>query len=108
MPKANHQTDRSEVAELENITNLGPSLSNDLRSIGIATPQKLIHRDPWKLYHKLVKQTGVFHDPCVLDVFMAAVDYMNGNPPQVWWAYTKQRKLEYTQKIDKLRTQYTR
>ncbi|MCL4152334.1 UNVERIFIED_CONTAM: hypothetical protein GTU68_040309 [Idotea baltica] len=39
------------------------------------------------------------HDPCVLDVLIAAVDYMNGNPPQKWWAYTAERKKKYNDKL---------
>ena len=47
------------------------------------------------LYQKLNAATGARNDPCVLDTFMAAVDFMNGAAPAPWWAYTAQRKVLY-------------
>ena len=35
---------------------------------------------------------GRLHDPCVLDTFMAAHDFMNGGFAQPWWHFTEQRK----------------
>jgi hypothetical protein len=35
---------------------------------------------------------GVRHDPCLADVFLAAVDYMNGAPKRPWHWYTARRK----------------
>jgi hypothetical protein len=43
------------------------------------------------LYQKLNAATGTRNDPCVLDTFMAAVDFMNGAAAAPWWAYTAQR-----------------
>ena len=34
-------------------------------------------------------------DPCVLDTFMAATDFMRGAQPTPWWHYTAQRKQTY-------------
>jgi len=104
MPKATHKTKRSEVKRLTDIINVGPSIASDLESLGVSSPQKLIGADPLKLYQKLIKSSGHFHDPCVLDCFVAAVDFMNGNKPKVWWAFTKQRKAAYTSAVDKLRS----
>jgi hypothetical protein len=39
--------------------------------------------------------TGKRHDPCVLDTFMAATDFMGGAEPRPWWAYTAQRKTQF-------------
>jgi hypothetical protein len=47
------------------------------------------------LYQKLNAATGTRHDPCVLDTFMAAVDFMNGAAAAPWWNYTAQRKALY-------------
>jgi hypothetical protein len=67
--------------------------------LGIHRPGDLTGRDPLKLYQELCHVTGQRHDPCVLDVFMATVDYMNGNPPRKWWDYTDLRKKKYGQAI---------
>ncbi|MBU1659139.1 helix-hairpin-helix domain-containing protein [bacterium] len=38
------------------------------------------------------RKSGKRQDPCVLDVFMSIIDFMNGNEARVWWDYTKERK----------------
>lgn len=80
---------------LEQLPNIGPALAADLRLIGIRTPRDLRGKDAFVLYQKLVAATGRRQDPCVLDTFMAAVDFMRGAPPAPWWAYTAQRKLMF-------------
>lgn len=88
----------SEAKKLEDIPNIGPRIANDLRLLGIGTPQKLSGKDPVKLYRDLNRKTGQRHDPCVLDTFMAAVDFMNGGKPMPWWSFTEQRKKISKQK----------
>ncbi|MBT9455206.1 MAG: helix-hairpin-helix domain-containing protein [Burkholderiaceae bacterium] len=90
-------TDASECHELEHIPNIGPSLANDLRLIGIKHPRELNGRDAFVLYQELCAVTGARHDPCVLDTFMAATDFMRGAPAAPWWHYTPQRKALYGQ-----------
>jgi hypothetical protein len=63
--------------------------------LNINAPGDLKAKDPHALYIKLNKKTGKRYDPCILDVFMAAVDFMNGAPPRPWWYYTKERKKRY-------------
>lgn len=91
-PKAAH-ADECEV--LEDLPNIGPALAADLRRIGIRTPGELKGRDAFVLYQELNAVTGARHDPCVLDTFMAAVDFMNGAAAAPWWNYTAQRKALY-------------
>jgi Pathogenicity locus len=91
-PKA---TQAQDCAVLEQLPNIGPSLAADLRLIGVHTPRDLQGRDAFVLYQKLNAATGARNDPCVLDTFMAAVDFMNGAAPAPWWAYTAQRKVLY-------------
>ena len=86
---------RDKVALLTDLPNIGPSLAKDLRAIGIATPQELRGRDPWELYQALCEKRGSRQDPCVLDVFMAITDFMEGGEPRVWWDYTAERKRRY-------------
>ncbi len=78
---------------LEQLPNIGPALAADLRLIGIVEPQQLRGKDAFVLYQRLCAITDQRHDPCVLDTFMAAVDFMNGAPAAPWWTYTPQRKL---------------
>jgi hypothetical protein len=85
----------SACTTLEQIPNIGPSLAADLRLIGIHTPRELKGRDAFVLYQKLAAATGSRQDPCVLDTFMAAVDFMNGAAAAPWWTYTAQRKALY-------------
>lgn len=72
--------------------NVGPATEKDLNSLGITRPAQLVGKDPVKLYERLCRVTGVRHDPCCLDVFMAAVDQASGKKPRPWWEYTPLRK----------------
>jgi hypothetical protein len=87
---------RAEECEaLEQLPNIGPSLAADLRLLGIRHPKELANRDPFVLYQSLCAKTGQRQDPCVLDTFMAATDFMRGAAPAPWWTYTPQRKALY-------------
>lgn len=83
---------REKATRLEEIPNIGASIAKNLREIGVGTPEQLKDEDGVELYLKLNALTGVRHDPCVADVFMAAVDFMNGAETKPWWSYTTQRK----------------
>ena len=106
--KANHETDRQNISRFDQIINIGPAMSSDFSRMGFTTPQALIQQDPLELYRQVCTVDQQFHDPCVLDVFMATVDYMNGNPPQVWWNYTSDRKERYSNEVDALREEFGR
>ena len=82
----------SEASQLEDIPNIGPAIAKDLRSIGIHRPKQLKGKDGIKLYQKLNKISGVRHDPCVADTFMATVDFMKTGKAKPWWAFTSKRK----------------
>ncbi|MDE2095136.1 MAG: helix-hairpin-helix domain-containing protein [Burkholderiales bacterium] len=77
---------------LEQLPNVGPALAADLRRIGITHPRELRGKDAFVLYQKLCAATGRRQDPCVLDTFMAATDFMRGAQAAPWWRYTAQRK----------------
>ena len=82
----------AECTALEQLPNIGPALAADLRLIGIHEPAQLRGKDAFVLYQKLCAATDARQDPCVLDTFMAAVDFMRGAPAAPWWTYTAQRK----------------
>lgn len=92
LPKARHA---GECAELEQLPNIGPSLAQDLRSIGIHAPSALREADGFQLYRRLCEATGARHDPCVLDTFLAITDFMRGAAPAPWWTYTAGRKQRF-------------
>ena len=85
----------AECLRLEQLPNIGPALAADLRLLGIQHPQELPSRDPFALYQALCAKTGKRQDPCVLDTFIAAVDFMRGAAPAPWWHYTAKRKQSY-------------
>jgi hypothetical protein len=93
--KAPKAASPAECRRLEDLPNIGPAMAADLRALGIVHPRELAHRDAFVLYQALCAHSGKRQDPCVLDTFMAATDFMRGAAPAPWWAYTAQRKLLY-------------
>jgi len=91
MKKADRYT-KEGVRRLEDVPNIGKAVADNLRLIGVNTPEDLRGKKSLTLYDKVCKKTDVRHDPCMLDVFMAAVDYVEGAPATPWWFYTPERK----------------
>jgi hypothetical protein len=83
---------REQYTRLEQIPNIGPSLAKDLRLIGISYPKDLIKQNPYAMYDELCRKTRQRHDPCVIDAFISAVRFMQGEPKRPWWDYTAERK----------------
>ena len=77
------------------IPNIGPRMAADFEMLGFSKPSDLTGQDPFKLYREICAITGHRHDPCVLDTYMAAVDFMNGAPARGWWKYTAERKKRF-------------
>jgi pathogenicity locus Cdd1 protein len=77
---------RRDVKELQDLPNVGPATTRDLRALGIARPDQLVGRDPYELYDTLCQKTGKRQDPCVLDVLLSVVRFMEGAPAKPWWA----------------------
>jgi hypothetical protein len=80
------------AVRLHDIPNIGPAIADDLRALGIHEPKQLIGKDPYALYQRMTTITGIRHDPCLCDCFIAAVRFMEGAPPTPWWHYTAERK----------------
>ena len=83
---------RKTVSHLEELPNIGKAMAGDLRLIGIDCPSKLIGQNPFELYDELCAKSGKRHDPCVIDVFMSVVQFMEGGDALPWWAFTEERK----------------
>ena len=83
-----------DLRRLEDIPNVGTAIAGDLRRLGITLPAELPGRDPYAMYDDLCRITGQRHDPCLLDTFIAAVRFMEGESRKPWWKYTAERKRE--------------
>ena len=83
---------RKTISHLEELPNIGKAMAGDLRLIGIDCPSKLIGKNPFELYDELCAKSGKRHDPCVIDVFMSVVQFMEGGDALPWWAFTEERK----------------
>ena len=87
--------DRKTLSRLQELPNVGKAIAKDLRLIGIDNPRKLIGKDPFELYDALSITSGKKHDPCVIDVFMSVVCFMEGGEPLPWWSFTDERKKHF-------------
>jgi hypothetical protein len=88
-------TQASDVHAFTDIPNVGKAMAEDFRLLGYRTPQQLAGQDALSLYRRLCVLTKTRQDPCVLDTFLAVVDFMNGGPVQPWWAFTAERKKRF-------------
>lgn len=84
--------DRETVSELESLPNIGKAMAADLRLLKIFHPRELIGKDAYRLYDELCSVTGKRHDPCVIDVFLSVVGFMEGGEAVPWWEYSAERK----------------
>jgi len=83
---------RNGIISFQDIPNVGKAIEKDFIIIGLKEPIELINKDPYHMYNELCNITQHRHDPCVIDIFISAVNYMNGGPPKKWWEFTKERK----------------
>ena len=67
-------------------------MSEDLALLGITQPQDLAGQDAYEMYDRLCNLTAIRHDPCMINIFLSLVDFMQGNEPKPWWHFTEQRK----------------
>ena len=88
-------TRAADVRRFVDIPNVGPRVAADLAALGLKKPEHLRGRDPMALYRRLCRISGARQDPCVLDTFIAVVDFMNGAKPRPWWDYTAGRKRRF-------------
>ncbi len=77
---------------LQTIPNVGPAIAGALVRLGVSDVRQVGQREPAEMYESLCTLDGVRHDPCVLDVFSAAVAYARGEPARPWWEFSRERK----------------
>ena len=73
---------RNEIISFQDIPNFGKAIEKYFILIGLKEPIELINKDPYLMYNKLCRVTQQRHDPCVIDVFISAVNYMEGGRPK--------------------------
>ena len=88
---------REAVRELTDLPNVGKATAADLHRLGIHALQDLADCDAYALYRELCRLDGVRHDPCVLDMLLSLVDFMQGGVAKPWWAFTAERKARWPQ-----------
>jgi hypothetical protein len=92
-------SNRETISQLVELPNIGKAMANALLSIGIDHPKKLIGKDPFDLFEELCTRRGRRSDPCVIDVFMSVIHFMEGGEPLPWWSFTDQRKKRISLEI---------
>jgi hypothetical protein len=84
--------------QLGDLISIGPAMLRDFELLGVRTMKELARQEPLKMYEKLNRKAGQRQDPCVLDVFCAAVAQAR-NPRLAaekcqWWYWSRKRKAE--------------
>ncbi len=100
--------DRTDINDFNIIPNVGPATIRYLSILGIKKPFELIGQDPYSMFRELCRVTGKQFDPCLADVFISAVKFMEGGPPQKWWHYTEGRKIKLAKELQCLQNRSPR
>jgi hypothetical protein len=81
---------------LEDLISIGPAMLRDFEMLGIRSMAQLAKQNPQRMYARLNRISGQRQDPCVLDVFCAAVaQARNPRLPAEqcqWWYWSRRRK----------------
>lgn len=82
--------------ELADFRSVGPATLADFRLLGITSAEQLQRADADRLFAKLCRTTGKAYDPCVRDVFAAAIaqakDPHLPEEQRDWWYWSRLRK----------------
>lgn len=86
--------------ELKDLVSIGPAMLRDFEMLGIRSVAQLARQEPKQMYERLCELTQQRQDPCVLDVFSAAVAQARDPelPPaqRQWWYWSRERKRHAT------------
>ena len=83
---------RSDIKQFHDIPNVGVAIEKDFFALGMCKPIELIGKDPYQMYSDLCRITQKKQDPCLIDVFISAVRYMEEKKKKKWWEFTEERK----------------
>ena len=79
------------VRDFCQIPNVGKATAADFLRLGLTEPQQLGQQEAHHLYLQLCELSNCRHDPCVEDVFAAAIEFMQGKANLPWWHYSQLR-----------------
>ncbi len=77
---------------LADLRNVGRAALEDFEVLGIVSVPQLAKEEPRELYERLCALTNARHDPCVEDVFAAAIHQARTGEALDWWAFSRRRK----------------
>ncbi len=82
--------------QLGDLISIGPAMLRDFELLRIRSVAQLARQNPQRMYARLNRVSGQRQDPCVLDVFCAAVaQARNPRLPAEqcqWWYWSRRRK----------------
>ncbi len=91
--------------KFRDLFSVGSAIEKDFLLLGVENVSDLATRDPEKLYLQLCRKTQTRQDPCVLDVFRAAVAQARNPklPAQqcTWWYWSRVRKAQAASRATK-------
>lgn len=86
----------SEKRRFRDLVSVGPAMERDFHLLGIRSVPQLARQNPERMYERLCSLTSQRQDPCVLDVFCAAVaqarDARLPAEQCQWWYWSRRRK----------------
>lgn len=94
--KQARRSGKTDERVLDDLVSIGPATLGDFALLEVRSVSDLAEQDPQKLYDRLCRLTGTRQDPCVLDVFHAAV--AQARDPDLpaaqrqWWYWSRVRK----------------
>jgi len=86
----------AEKRRFRDLVSVGPKMARDFEMLGIRSVPQLARQNPARMYEKMCSLTGQRQDPCVLDVYCAAV--AQARDPRLpaeqrqWWYWSRKRK----------------
>ncbi len=93
---------KTQTRELAELISVGPAMLRDFEMLGIRSVEQLAKQEPVRMYRRLERLTEQPQDPCVLDVFCAAVEQARDPRLPVeqsqWWWWSRRRKEEAEKK----------
>ena len=92
MSTAHMRGKRGLIDPFKGLRNIGPAARADLAVLGITSLEQLAASEADHLYVELQVRTARRHDPCVWDVFAAAIHQAQTGEPRDWWTFTPERK----------------
>ncbi len=85
-----------EKRRFRDLVPVGPKMERDFEMLGIRSVPQLARQNPARMYEKMCSLTGQRQDPCVLDVFCAAIAQARDRrlPAEQcqWWYWSRKRK----------------